>query len=38
MFTMKQTDARITELVALLTKLEHERAETVAEINILRLE
>jgi len=33
---MKQTDARITELVARLTELERERAEIVAEINTLR--
>jgi hypothetical protein len=33
---MKQTDARITKLVARLTELERERAEIVAEINTLR--
>jgi hypothetical protein len=36
-FTMKQTDARITELLARLTELERGRAEIVAEINTLRL-
>jgi hypothetical protein len=35
-FTMKQTDARITELLARLTALERERVEIVAEINTLR--
>jgi hypothetical protein len=34
---MKQTDARITELLARLTALERERVEIVAEINTLRL-
>jgi hypothetical protein len=33
---MKQTDARITELMARLTALERERADVVAEINTLR--
>jgi hypothetical protein len=33
---MKQTDARITELIARLTALERERADVVAEINTLR--
>lgn len=33
---MTQMDARITELVARLTALERERAEILAEINILR--
>jgi hypothetical protein len=33
---MKQTDARITELMARLTALERERLEIVAEINTLR--
>jgi hypothetical protein len=33
---MKQTDARITELMARLTVLERERADVVAEINTLR--
>jgi hypothetical protein len=33
---MKQTDARITELLARLTALERERVEIVAEINTLR--
>lgn len=35
-FAMKQTDARITELMARLTALERERADVVAEINTLR--
>jgi hypothetical protein len=35
-FTITQMDARITELVARLTALERERAEILAEINILR--
>jgi superfamily II DNA or RNA helicase len=35
-FTMKQTDARITELLARLAALERERVEIVAEINTLR--
>ena len=35
-FTMKQTDARITGLLARLTALERERVEIVAEINTLR--
>jgi len=34
---MKQTDARIAELMARLTALERERADVVAEINALRL-
>jgi hypothetical protein len=33
---MKQTDARIVELVARLKELERERAEIVAEIKTLR--
>jgi superfamily II DNA or RNA helicase len=33
---MKQTDARITELMARLTALERERADVIAEINTLR--
>jgi hypothetical protein len=33
---MKQTDARITELMSRLTALERERAEIVAEISTLR--
>jgi superfamily II DNA or RNA helicase len=33
---MKQTDARITELMARLTALERERADVVTEINTLR--
>src|SRR5882757_8494062 len=33
---MKQTDARMTELMARLTALERERADVVAEINTLR--
>ena len=33
---MTQMDARITELVARLTALEHERAEILAEINNLQ--
>ena len=33
---MKQTDARISELMARLTALERERADVVAEINTLR--
>jgi TOTE conflict system primase-like protein len=35
-FAMKQTDTRITELMARLTALERERADVVAEINTLR--
>jgi hypothetical protein len=35
-FTMKQTDARIAELLARLTALERERVEIVTEINTLR--
>jgi hypothetical protein len=35
-FTMKQTDARITELMSRLTVLERERVEILAEINALR--
>jgi hypothetical protein len=35
-FTMKQIDARITELSARLAALERERVEIVAEINTLR--
>ena len=35
-FAMKQTDARITELMTRLTALERERADVVAEINTLR--
>src|SRR6266705_5636668 len=35
-FTMKQTDARITELMSQLTVLERERVEILAEINALR--
>ena len=34
---MKQTGARIAELLARLTALERERAEIVAEIDTLRL-
>jgi hypothetical protein len=33
---MKQTDARIAELLARLTALERERVEIVAEIDNLR--
>ena len=33
---MKQTEAKITELMARLTALERERADVVAEINTLR--
>jgi len=33
---MKQTDARIAELMARLTALERERVEIVAEINTLQ--
>jgi hypothetical protein len=35
-FTMKQTDARITELMSRLTVLERERVEILAEINAVR--
>ena len=35
-FTMKQTDARITELMARLAELDRGRAEIVAEISTLR--
>jgi len=35
-FKMKQTDARITELMARLAELDRGRAEIVAEINSLR--
>src|ERR1700730_15243305 len=35
-FSMTQMDARISELVARLTVLERERAESVAEIDALR--
>ncbi len=35
-FSMTQTDGRISELMARLTALERERAEIVAEINALR--
>ena len=35
-FTMKQTDARITELMSRLAVLERERMEILAEINALR--
>lgn len=35
-FAMRQTDARITELMARLAALERERADVVAEINTLR--
>jgi cell division protein FtsB len=35
-FSMMQMDARISKLVARLRELERERAEIVAEINILQ--